>query len=168
MASVSPIAGDPIFFSARTPEPAGRLLQAAEQTADPHHRERLLHQAVEQYPSALDARIALYKFRFRGGRHREAEQAVWGAMREAARQGGFDRNYRRLTPTSTDWLDDRSISRLYLFSLKALGVIRLRRGRTYLARIVLTKLLELDPQDELGGGHFLAIARSFEAEHGAD
>ena len=64
---------------------------------------------------------------FRTGRYREAEGAVWQALREAARQVGFRRNYRLLGSDSADWLNDQSVSRLYLFSLKALGVIRLRR-----------------------------------------
>jgi hypothetical protein len=41
-----------------------------------------------------------------------------------------------------------------------LGVIRLRRNRVRLAECVLSKLLELDPQDEIGGSNFLQIARS--------
>jgi len=98
---------------------------------------------------------------FRIGRYREAEGAVWRALREAARQGGFRHNYRLLGSNSADWLNDQSASRLYLFSLKALGVIRLRRGRIALAKRVLAKVLELDPQDELGAGNFLAIARGF-------
>jgi Flp pilus assembly protein TadD len=53
------------------------------------------------------------------------------------------------------------MSRVYLFSLKALGVVRLRRGRVADAERVLTKLLELDPQDEIGGRNFLDIATSF-------
>jgi hypothetical protein len=127
-------------------------------TANPASSPHILPSA---WPHELDAYIALYKHHFQSAQYREAEKAVWATLREAARQGGFTRNYRRLTSESADWLNDKSVSRLYLFSLKALGVIRLRRGRIRLAESVLSKLLQLDPQDEIGGSNFLEIARNF-------
>ena len=94
-----------------------------------------------------------------------AEAAVWEALRRAAACAGFSRNYRRLHPASADWRTRRGAARLYLFSLKALGVIRLRRGKVDNARRVLEKLLELDPGNEIGGEAFLQIARAFEEEN---
>ena len=95
----------------------------------------------------------------------EAEAAVWEALRRAAACAGFSRNYRRLHPASADWQTRRGAERLYLFSLKALGVIRLRRGKVDNARRVLEKLLQLDPGNEIGGEAFLQIARAFEEEN---
>ena len=99
------------------------------------------------------------------GRYAEAEAAVWEALRRAAACAGFSRNYRRLHPASADWQTRRGAERLYLFSLKALGVIRLRRGKVDNARRVLEKLLQLDPGNEIGGEAFLQIARAFEEEN---
>jgi tetratricopeptide (TPR) repeat protein len=155
------IDGKPRFFSDHTPDSLALLLLKADRSKTIEQRGELLRQAVSDWPQELDGYIALYKYYFRTAQYREAEKAVWATLREAARQGGFTRNYRRLTTERADWLNDKSVSRLYLFSLKALGVIRLRRGRIRLAEKVLAKLLELDPQDEIGGSNFLLIARNF-------
>lgn len=150
------------FFSDHTDEILAVELKKAGLAANPDEKEAILLAAIEQWPRALDTYIALYKFYFRTAQYQQAEAQVWKTLFEASRQGGFNRNYRRLTRSSANWLDDKSIARLYLFSLKALGVIRLRRGKIPQAKNVLTKLLELDPYDEIGGSNFLAIAESFD------
>jgi hypothetical protein len=167
METVLCFAGEtPAFFSDHTEPALAAALEKANAEADGGKKEALLLDAVETWPEGLDGHIALYKFYFRTGRYRDAERAVWAALREAARQGGFTRNYRLLRPGDADWFGDHAVSRLYLFSLKALGVIRLRRERIALAKKVLGKLAELDPYDEVGGGAFLEIARSFDEDAG--
>lgn len=151
-----------LFFSGAPPEALSALLNRADMLVDSAEPELL--GAVAKWPESLDARIALYKFYFRRGRYEEAERAIWATLREAARQSGFRWNYRLLTSDSADWEDHQAPSRLYLFSLKALGVVRLRRGKTDAARRVLSKLLELDPHDGIGGGAFLSIAEEFESQ----
>lgn len=164
MAEVLLFAPERAFFSASTPQKLRSLLNHALCAATPDGVEALLLEARRRWPQEPDAHIALYKFYFVSRRYAEAEAAVWLALREAAQLAGFDRNYRRLQPRSADWSRRQGAERLYLFSLKALGVIRLRRGRVAQARRVLEKLLELDPVDEIGGGAFLHIARSFAEE----
>lgn len=164
MDNIALLGGKPRYFSDNLPDALGVLLYQAASQSEPEVREKLLQDALGYCPDALDVHIALYKLYFRTARYREAECQVWRTLFEAARQGGFDRNYRRLHRNSAPWLEDHSVARLYLFSLKALGVIRLRRGRVQLAHRVLSKLLELDPNDEIGGGHFLGAARRVLAE----
>jgi tetratricopeptide (TPR) repeat protein len=149
------------FFSASTPQALRYLLDNALCAATPEALEALLLEARHRWPEEPDAHIGLYKFYFVNGRYREAETAVWAALRVAATNAGFDRNYRRLQVHSADWSRRTGPERLYLFSLKALGLIRLRRGKVGVALRVLDKLLELDPLDEIGGGAFLYIAQSF-------
>lgn len=149
------------FFSERTPSGLRYLLNAALGVEHPDAVEALLLEARRRWAAEPDAHIGLYKFYFFNARYVEAEAAVWLALRTAAAGGGFDRNYRRLHAASADWHKQQGNERLFLFSLKALGVIRLRRGKVAGARRVLEKLLELDPVDEIGGGAFLHIARSF-------
>ena len=164
MENIIPIDDQPAFFSDYTPPDLAKRLGVANAAPNEEMKEALLRGAVAAWPSGLDAHIALYKFYFRTARYRDAEKAVWAALREAARQGGFTRNYRVLTPADADWLEDHAVSRLFLFSLKALGVIRLRRGRIALAKRVLEKLLALDPHDEIGGGAFLSTTEGFDDE----
>ncbi|MFB8830584.1 hypothetical protein ACE0DR_17460 [Azotobacter sp. CWF10] len=164
MADVLLFAGERAFFSDDTPQPLRYLLNNALCAGTPDAVEALLLEARRRWPEEPDAHIGLYKFYFVSKRYEEAEAAVWAALRVAARVAGFDRNYRRLHPGSADWSRRQGAERLYLFSLKALGVIRLRRAKVAMARQVLEKLLELDPGDEIGGGAFLHIARSFEED----
>ncbi len=149
------------YFSANPPEALRYLLNSALASPAPEQTEALLLKARERWPDEADAHIALYKFYFVAARYPDAEATAWGALRKAAQLAGFTRNYRRLSQLSADWVQRGGPVRLYLFSMKALGVIRLRRGKVSAARRVLEKLLELDPTDEIGGGAFLQIARSF-------
>ncbi|WPP47546.1 hypothetical protein [Pseudomonas sp. AN-1] len=164
MAEVLLFAPERAFFSDSTPQKLRFLLNHALCAATPDGVEALLLEARRRWPEEPDAHIGLYKFYFVSQRYGEAEAAVWQALREAARGAGIARNYRRQRPASADWTQRQGPLRLYLFSLKALGVIRLRRGRVAQAERVLAKLLELDPFDEIGGGAFLQIARSFDEE----
>lgn len=151
-----------LLFSGAPPEALSARLTQRGMLIDDTSAETELVAAVSTWPRSLDARIALYKFYFRRGRYVEAERAILATLREAAQQSGFRWNYRLLRPDTADWEDHQAPSRLYLFSLKALGVVRLRRGKVGAARRVLSKLLELDPHDGVGGGAFLSIAREFE------
>jgi hypothetical protein len=113
------------------------------------------------WPDYVDPYFALFKFYFRAAKYRQAEITVWQAAKMLSQRKGFPLNYRLLNPGTVDWLKNDSDQRHFLFCLKALGVIRLRRGKVFLAKKVLTKLSELDPCDEIGGGNFLDIAASF-------
>lgn len=168
MDNIALLDGKQRFFSDNLSDELGLLLYQASAKTDPLEKEQLLLEALRRRPDALDTYIALYKLYFRTARYREAERQVWRTLSESSKQGGFTRNYRLLKQDSAPWLEDQSVARLYLFSLKALGVIRLRRGRIRLAHQVLTKLLELDPNDEIGGSNFLGIAERFLEEEGGD
>lgn len=149
------------YFAAATPVDLQLLLDQALLMTDMSKKEQLLVKARKLWPQAPDVHIALYKFYFVVAQYNQAEAAVWQALRIAAGKAGFNRNYRRLTCHSANWQQLDCPARLYLFSLKALGVCRLRRGRVLAAYAVLKKLLELDPSDGIGGAAFLAIAQSF-------
>lgn len=114
-----------------------------------------------QWSAFVDPYFALFKFYFRAAKYREAEVIVWEVARLVSQRRGFPTNYRLLTAETADWLKNDSDERHFLFCLKALGVIRLRRKKLFLAKKVLQKLSELDPYDEIGGGNFLQIAESF-------
>ncbi len=164
MSEVLLFAPERAFFADSTPQLLRHLLNNALCARVPEMVEASLLEARRLWPDEPDAHIGLYKFFFVSRRYGEAEAAVWAALRSAAGQLGIDRNYRRLTAGSACWQHRQGPERLYLFSLKALGVIRLRRARVAQARSVLEKLLQLDPADEIGGGAFLQIARSFSGE----
>lgn len=160
-ASVLAFRDERAFFSPSTPAQLQLVLDQALASGDFPQREATLLKARLAWPDEPDTHIALYKFYFVAAEYNKAEAAVWGAMRQAAKLAGFDRNYRRLNNDSAAWHKKAGAERLYLFSLKALGVCRLRRGRVLAAYSVLKKLLELDTNDEIGGYAYFTIASSF-------
>lgn len=168
METVAVLEGKQRYFSDNVTEELGLMLYQAASKNTPEEKEKILLEAIQRWPRSLDTYIALYKLYFRTARYQEAERQVWRTLNEASRQGCFRRNYRVLKQSSAPWLEDQSVARLYLFSLKALGVIRLRRGKVYLAHKALSKLLELDPTDEIGGSNFLLIADRFMNDEAGD
>ena len=129
---------------------AGLLQQAAEAQAQPHRVESILWSAQAMYPQCLPVYFALYKFYFYRGRLEEAENATRMALVAAASNGGFAPEWYALKRDTVDWRDTFGPQHFYLFSLKALAFIRLRRGARNDCMALLEKLAEIDPDDSVG------------------
>lgn len=140
-------------------EPAVNALlqQAVAAYSDTERAEDLLWQAQRMAPRQLEVYIALYKFYFYKYRLEDAERVAGMALAQAAEQGGFSADWRLLSVASTDWCRDGA-ERVYLYSLKALGFIRLRRGDADGGTAILEKLTELDPTDQVGGSVLMDLA----------
>jgi tetratricopeptide (TPR) repeat protein len=148
-----------ILFGQNIPVPVNALLQQAVNAYDDTERaESLLREAQRMNPEQLEVYIALYKFYFYKLRLEEAESVARDALTRAAGQGGFDTDWRQLTHTSTDWSQCDGPARVYLYSLKALGFIRMRRMDFAGGEAILDKLAELDPQDQVGGSVLRELA----------
>ena len=135
-----------------------RLEDAAASYADGAHAETLLLEAWTLDPSCLPVYFALYKFYFYKSRLADAERIALAALGTVASQAGIPADWRQLTLQSADWTDTRGPQHFYLFSLKALAFIRLRRGRADETRALLAKLAELDPRDTVGGSVIGSLA----------
>lgn len=144
------------FGGAAPPEIDRRLRDAT--YVDAARAETLLLDAQRLDPECLPVYFALYKFYFYKSRLADAERVALAALYAAASQAGIPADWRQLTPQSTDWADTRGPQHFYLFSLKALAFIRLRRGRADEARALLAKLAELDPRDTVGGSVIGSLA----------
>lgn len=137
-----------------------RLLQeAADARATPRRAESLLWTAQALDPRCLGVYFALYKFYFYGGRLADAERVTRMALEESARQAGFDPDWTLATPASCDWSDTLAPQHFYLFSLKALSFILLRRQRADESAAILAKLQALDPRDSVGASVIRDLAR---------
>ena len=102
--------------------------------------------------------MALYKFYFYKNFLEDAERVVHMALQECAEQGSFAADWQVLTPASTDWSIADGPQRYYLYSLKALGFIRLRLSDAETGTAILQKLSLLDPGDQVGGSVLLDLA----------
>ncbi|GAO36771.1 hypothetical protein SCT_2186 [Sulfuricella sp. T08] len=126
------------------------LQEAAAAYHDTPLAEQLLWRALAIDPACLKTYFSLYKFYFYKHRLDDAEHVTLTALETAARQGGFSPDWTVLTPASVDWSCIDAPQHFYLFSLKALAFIRLRRGKTEQSIALLAKLQELDPRDSVG------------------
>jgi len=140
-----------MMFAADLPLAVNKLLQeAVESYSQPHRAEAILWSAQAIYPQCLPVYFALYKFYFYQRRLQDAERAARLALRAAAWQGGFAPEWYSATPATADWSDALGPQHFYLFSLKALAFIYLRRGRRTDCTAILEKLAEIDPNDSVG------------------
>ena len=132
------------------PEVDIHLQKAASLVASREKSLQALKQAERAAPDQLEVLVALFKFHFYQGETEAAETLVLKTLEAASQQGGFCRDWRRLTAQSTDWHDPRAPGRLYLYSLKALAFIRLRQNAQDAAESILNTLARLDPQNQVG------------------
>lgn len=119
----------------------------------------LLAEALAIAPDCLPLHHARYKFHSSHGQYALAEAAARAALAEAARQAGLPPDWRALDHSldpAIDWADVHGAAHFYLFTLKALAYLRLRRGDLAEAQALLATLARLDPDDSVGA----AVTRS--------
>ncbi|HUX90368.1 MAG TPA: hypothetical protein VMV48_06720 [Gallionellaceae bacterium] len=148
----------PLFGGETAPEVSELLARAMQSYADTQLAETLLWQAQRKAPDALPVYYSLYKFYFYKRDLENAELSARMALQAAASAGGFDADMLALHPDSADWSDYATPAHFYLFSLKALAFILLRRGVRDEASAIVDKLIELDPHDTVGASVVRYIA----------
>ena len=143
---------DNIQFGQNIPEHINACLQQAAKNYDNIEvAEQLLWKAQQLNPQQLEVYIALYKFYFYQARLEEAEQVAQQALQMCAQVGGFNPDWAQLTAQSANWSDPNTAERIYMYTLKALGFIRMRRLDFDASQQILQKLQELDQLDLVGG-----------------
>ncbi|MDP3332877.1 MAG: hypothetical protein Q8Q40_12190 [Methylococcaceae bacterium] len=150
-----------VLFSPHIPPEVNNLLQAAvaASSVDQTQAEKLFLQAQTLDSHCLQTYFALYKFYFFQKRLVDAERIVISGLEEAARQGHFPSDYRRLVLNRQKWdLYANEITLFYLYTLKALAFIKLRQGDQINAQLVLSHLQQLDPKDLSGASVIMDLA----------
>ena len=154
-----------VLFSPHLPEPVNHLLQAAVAAShkDYLQAEHLFKRAQQTDRTCLQTYFALYKFYFHHNLMVEAEREIQAGLEEAARQGGFPGNYRRLARQAFKWdLYDNDTGLYYLYTLKALAFVKLRQQHDNEAKVILTLLQDLDPEDRCGASVIRSLAEAVE------
>lgn len=149
------------MFSPNMPAEVNHLLQAAvaASSVDQSRAENLFLQAQTLDSHCLQTYFALYKFYFFQKRLVDAERIVLEGLEESAKQGGFPNDYRQLVQNLQDWnLVTHDSALFYCYTLKALAFIKLRLGLTTDARLVLSHLQQLDPEDLSGASVIMDLA----------
>ncbi len=151
-----------LFGTSILPMTNNRLQFAvASRHTDNSEAENLLWEARAEDPTCLPVYFALYKFYANSNKLDRAERAARLALAESARQAGVHANWEKLSQESQSGkLYASEAGLFYLFSLKALGFIKLRRQHWDEAGKVLSHLAMLDPEDRSGGSVVLGLAES--------
>lgn len=127
------------------------LNAAAKSYSDDELAERHLKQAFLLAPEHPAVHIALYRFHFYKNRLREALDVAESCLRKAAGDNGLTHDWQAVTPQDIDFSGYAVVPRFYLFTLKACAYLHMRLGDLASGAAMLAKLMELDPQDRLGG-----------------
>lgn len=131
--------------------------------------EQLFKQALQLAPDEMEIYVAFYKFYFYQKYLPEAEQVAKQTLYKVAELTGLPSDWRRFQKEFASWSSPDSPVRYYLYTMKALGFIALRQEKLSLAHEILNKLLELDPDDRVGGSVIKALAnRMLEGEEFAE
>lgn len=152
----APLSGDAIIASV--------LLGQGLPTAAEHHlrlaglayqhdavAEQHLREAQALAPDHAAVLIGLYRFYFYKGRLAEALQVARICLDKAARENGLSLDWWGVERADAEfgaW--DAVMPRFYLFTLKAYAYLNMRLGNEAEARLMLVKMLDLDPSDKLG------------------
>ena len=117
---------------------------------DKDRSEGLLRQAFDLDPEVLDTYVVFYKFYFYHRLLSEADQWIQLALDKSASQGGFERDWNKLTINDAKWDDVEGPERIFLYSMKAMAFIGMKRGDFNTPGVVLAQLAALDPGDQVG------------------
>lgn len=105
-------------------------------------------------PSALASYFCLYKIHTYQGHLDEAQNVAESGLNEAARQAGWDTDWRNWKPPGLS----TGAERFALYTLKALAFIHLRQNNRALAHEILSALKQLDPAGATGWPVVAALA----------
>lgn len=138
------------LFGGEVPPAVQRLIDTA-RGASRAEAGAALWTAVLTFPHCLPPYYLLYKFHASRGELDPAYEVARKALAAAAEQASIDRDWRAVQPGDADFSMPGS-ARFWLFTLKALAFISVRRGERETARELVDKLRALDPADRLGFG----------------
>lgn len=144
---------DDACFGAGLPADAERELKLAglayreDAVAESH-----LRKAMSLAPGHVAVYIGLYRYYFYKGRLRDAAGIAVVCLKEAAARIGVSGDWREVRARDSEFDSYEAVMpRFYLFSLKAYAYLNMRLGGLEISRAATAKLLELDPQNKLGG-----------------
>lgn len=146
------------FGAGIPPEAEQELRLAAQFYHEDDKAEAHLFRALELAPEHIAVHIGLYRFYFYKGRLADALNVAVQCLEQAAARIGVAADWREVQRQDAEFNSYAAIlPRFYLFTLKAYGYLQMRLGNLETGRAITNKLLELDPQDKLGGGVLIQV-----------
>lgn len=159
--SLTSVIEERVVFGRGIQPDVNACLQESVACANDFERAReLSYRARDMQPEQIEVYVALYKFCLYRGYLDEAEQVALDALKQSAQNNGFTSDWQKLDASSADWTQHEGPARLFLYSLKALAFIRLRKSEPESAQQLLEKLQELDTQDLVGSSVIMDLSKA--------
>jgi hypothetical protein len=139
------------YFGGAVPSAVREILHRA--SVSPRHEVgAMLWTAQAVAPQCLAVYYTLYKHHAGRRELDEAQQAAQRGLEEAARQAGLALDWREVSPASASHIrfSDNGPARFWLFTLKALAFIAVRQQQPEVARALLQRIAELQPNAGMG------------------
>ncbi|WP_374317134.1 hypothetical protein [Aquabacterium sp.] len=146
------------LFGGDVPPQVKRLVEEARQADNPERALALLWTAQVCAPECPSLYYLLYKFHARHADFEQAELAALKGLEVAAEQAHLPDDWQSVTIDMADF-QSPGPARFWLFTLKALSFIRMRKQDPDAARLYLNKVMELDPQGGTGAGVIDALLK---------
>jgi tetratricopeptide (TPR) repeat protein len=139
------------------PEAINALLQqgVAAYREDHAKADRLFREALSAAPKELPIYYCLYKIHTYRGNLDEAQAAAESGLKEAARQAGWELDWRKWQPQAEL---AQGAARFALYTLKALAFIHLKQNKRHQAGQIFAVLRQLDPTGAVGWPVVAALA----------
>jgi len=150
------------LFGGEVPPQVKDLVEQARNAETPERALALLWTAQVCAPECPSLYYLLYKFHARHADFEQAELAALKGLDIAAEQAHLPDDWRTVTSSMADFLSPGP-ARFWLFTLKALAFIRLRRKDPESATAYLAKVNELDPQGGAGAGVIESLIKGSES-----
>jgi len=141
-----------------TISPAAEHLIAVARNAPRDQVAPALWTAVLTTPDSLPIYYLLYKFHASLGELERAQEAATKGLHAAARAAALPADWRTVQAGDADF-SVPGPARFWLFTLKAMAFISLRRGERESAAELVDQLRRLDPTDQLGAGVIESLLR---------
>ena len=146
------------LFGGEVPPQAKALVEQARAESNPERALALLWTAQVCAPECPSLYYLLYKFYARHADFDQAEEAALKGLEVAAEQALLPDDWRVVTPEMADFASPGP-ARFWVFTLKALAFIRLRKQDPDAARAYLAKVQELDPEGGSGASVIEALIK---------
>jgi len=151
--------GEESFFGGDVPEGVRAIIDAARE-APRESKASILELARHLAPECLPVYYLLYKLHAASGQLERAEEVAVAALDQAARQAGLPAVVDVDAPLPSHVRFDGGPARFWLFTLKALAFIGVRRGDTEEARRLLQVVARHDPKHSVGSEVTLALVEA--------
>jgi hypothetical protein len=158
-----------LYFDDPVSPEVERLIAEAGAGYGSDETEGLLLRAHFLAPGQLVVLVALYRYYFYQHRLDDALIVADRALTAAGARLDFPAGWQQLHLQHLGYAVMRSMGllRFYLMVLKAAGYINLRLGRNAQGEAMLTKLIEMDSHDRLGGKSLLQVYQTAMQEEAA-